>query len=73
MAKLAINHETLERLRDGQPWGAFADQIGIDGGTLSRVRHGLSQPGPSFIANVVTAFPVRMDDLVTVVADQDAA
>ncbi|MDN4644977.1 hypothetical protein [Arthrobacter sp. PsM3] len=68
MARLEINLKTLDRLRDGQPWGAFAEQIGIDGGTLSRVRHGLSQPGPTFIANVVTAFPVRMDDLVTVVA-----
>lgn len=72
MAKLAINHETLERLRNGQPWGAFAEQIGIDGGTLSRVRHGLSQPGPTFIANVVTTFPIRMDDLVTVVGDKAA-
>lgn len=72
MARLVINAETLERLRDGQPWGVFADQIGIDGGTLSRIRHGRSQPGPSFIANAVTRFPVRMDDLVTVV-DDDAA
>lgn len=71
MAKLTINQETLERLRDGQPWGAFAEQIGIDGGTLSRIRHGLSQPGPTFIANIVTTFPVRMDDIVTVA--QDAA
>ena len=73
MARLTINHETLERLRAGQPWGAFAEQIGVDSGTLSRIRHGLSQPGPSFIANAVTRLPVRMDDLVTVVEDDAAA
>jgi transcriptional regulator with XRE-family HTH domain len=70
MAKptLIVNLETLDRLRDGQPWGVFAKQIGIDGSTLSRVRNGKSQPGPEFIASVVTRFPVRMEDLVTVVA-----
>jgi hypothetical protein len=72
MPRLEINKETLERLRNGQPWGMFAEQIGIDGGTLSRVRHGRSQPGPAFIANVVTTFPVRMDELVTVVEDNAA-
>lgn len=69
MPRLEINQETLERLRNGQPWGVLAEQIGIDGGTLSRIRHGRSQPGPVFIANVVTTFPVRMEDLVTVVED----
>lgn len=69
MARLTINHETLERLRDGQPWGVFAEQIGIDGGTLSRIRHGQSQPGPVFIANMVSTYPVRMDDLVSVIED----
>lgn len=66
MARLNINTETLEKLRNGQPWGTFAKQIGIDGGTLSRIRHGQSQPGPGFLANIVTAYPVRLDDLVTV-------
>jgi hypothetical protein len=69
MARLEINQETLERLRNGQPWGVFAEQLGIDGGTLSRIRNGESQPGPKFIANAVTRFPVRMDDIVTVVED----
>lgn len=68
--KLTINLETLDRLRGGQPWGDFAKQIGIDASTLSRVRHGKSQPGPDFIAAVVTAYPVRMEDVVTV---EDAA
>ena len=67
MARLAINMDTLEECRNGQQWGVFAENIGINGGTLSRIRHGLSQPGPSFIAKMVTAYPVRMEDLVTVV------
>lgn len=66
-SKLIINLETLGRLRNGQPWGTFAEQIGVHPGTLSRIRHG-AQPGPAFIASVVTAYPVRMDELVTVVA-----
>lgn len=70
MAKptLTVNLDTLEKLRDNQPWGAFAKQLGIDASTLSRVRHGKAQPGPEFIAAVVTSFPVRMEDVVTVEA-----
>lgn len=68
MAKptLSVNLETLEHLRNGQPWGAFAKEIGIDAGTISRIRHGLSRPGPEFIAAMVTTYPVRMEDVVTV-------
>lgn len=72
MAKptLSVNLETLERLREGQPWGEFAKQIGINAGTISRIRHGISKPGPEFIAAVVTNYPVRMEDVVNV---EDAA
>lgn len=68
MATLTVNQEALERLRNGQPWSAFAEQIGIDAGTLSRIRNGESQPGPKFIANIVTAFPVQIQDIVEVAA-----
>ncbi len=70
MSRLSINLKTLERLRDGQPWGAFAEQLGLDAGTLSRIRNGKSRPGDKFLANAVTRFPVRMDELVIV---EDAA
>lgn len=70
MARLTINTETLDRLRDGQPWGVFAEQLGIDAGTLSRIRRGKSRPGDKFLANAVTRYPVRMDELVIV---EDAA
>lgn len=72
MAHLKINEDTLERLRAGASWENLAEQIGISGGTLSRIRSGKSQPGPKFIAEVITRFPVRMEDLVTV-AEDDAA
>ena len=65
MSRLTINSETLERLRAGQPWGVFAEQLGLDAGTLSRIRNGKSRPGDKFLANAVTRFPVRMDELVT--------
>lgn len=72
MAKptLSVNLETLNRLRDGQPWGIFAKEIGISEAAVSRIRNGKSRPGPEFIAAVVTAYPVRMDDVVIV---EDAA
>lgn len=70
MARLTINQNKLNELRNGQPWASFADQIGIDAGTLSRIRNGESQPGPKFIANTLTNFPVRFDDLVNI---EDAA
>lgn len=70
MARLTINQTKLNELRNGQPWAAFAEQIGIDAGTLSRIRNGESQPGPKFIANTLTAFPIRFDDIVNV---EDAA
>lgn len=68
MAKptLSINLETLERLREGMPWGEFARNIGVNEGTMSRIRRGKSKPGGEFIAAVVTAYPVRMEDVVTV-------
>lgn len=66
--KLVINLETLDQLRAGQSWSNFADHIGVNKGTLSRIRHGISQPGPEFIAKVVTVYPVRMDEVVSVVA-----
>ena len=66
--RLAINLETLERLRNEQPWGVFAEQIGIDASTLSRVRRGKSQPSGEFIATIVTNMPVRMAEIVTVKA-----
>ena len=69
MARLEINTETLEKHRAGQQWGEFADQIGVNGGTLSRIRRGKTQPGPTFIAKFLTAYPARMEDLVTVVED----
>jgi len=68
MATLSVNQEALKRLRGDQTWSAFADQIGIDAGTLSRIRNGESQPGPKFIASIVTAFPVQIQDIVEVAA-----
>lgn len=66
--RLVINMETLERLRAGQPWGAFAQQIGVDPSTISRVKSGDSLPSNEFIAAVVTNLPVRMEDIVSVEA-----
>lgn len=66
MAKLTVNTDALERLRNGQTWASFAEEIGIDPGTLSKIRNGENQPGPKFIANIVSAYPVRIDEIVAV-------
>jgi len=68
MAKptLSVNLETLDRLRNGQTWGTFAKELGVSEGTVSRIRNRISRPGPEFIAAVVTTYPVRMEDVVTV-------
>ena len=70
MAKptLSVNLETLDKLRAGQNWAEFANEIGISEATISRIRNGKSKPGPEFIAAIVTAYPVRMEDVVTVEA-----
>lgn len=71
MAKptLTVNLEALDNLRDGQLWGTFARQIGVDESTLSRVRNGKSKPGAEFIAGVLTSFPVRFEDIVSIVEE----
>lgn len=69
MATLAINSDTLVELKGQQTWEQFAEEIGIDQGSLSRVRHGKSAPGPRFIAAMLIAKPVRFEDLCVIVDD----
>lgn len=45
----------------------LAERLGIDRGTLSRVLAGKSAPGPVVIASFLLTFPVRFEDLFTVV------
>lgn len=53
---------------------ALAQRMDFDAGNLSRVLAGKQQPGPKFMASLVSAFPgFSLDDLFEVVGDRDAA
>lgn len=53
---------------------ALAERMQFDAGNLSRVLAGKQQPGPKFIAAIVSAFPgMDIDDLFEVVSQDDAA
>ncbi|MDN4173962.1 helix-turn-helix transcriptional regulator [Nocardioides sp. SOB77] len=52
---------------------ALAEAMGIDAGNLSRVLRGKQQPGPKFIAALVTALKADLEDLFEVVEEQDVA
>lgn len=50
---------------------ALAEAMGIDAGNLSRVLRGKQQPGPKFIAALVTALKADLEDLFEVVDDTE--
>jgi transcriptional regulator with XRE-family HTH domain len=53
---------------------ALAQRMNFDAGNLSRVLAGKQQPGPKFMAALVSAFPgFSLDDLFEVVGDTKAA
>lgn len=53
---------------------ALAQRMNFDAGNLSRVLAGKQQPGPKFMAALVSAFPgFSLDDLFEVVGDKEAA
>jgi len=69
---LTIDAERFDSLRREQGLDtikSLADALGIDKGTASRVLEGKSAPGPKFISSVLTTFPVKFEDVFTVVDD----
>ena len=78
MATLRLKRDQLAKLRKLaglESNAALAARMDFDAGNLSRVLAGKQQPGPKFIAALVSAFPgFALDDLFEVVTnDQDAA
>jgi len=49
----------------------FAHSIGVDKGTASRVLRGQA-PGPKFISSVLLTYPVKFEDVFTLVDDAPA-
>lgn len=73
-ATLRLKIEQLDKIRR---WvglttdTALAEAMGIDAGNLSRVLRGKQQPGPKFIAALVTALKADLEDLFEVVDDSE--
>ena len=79
MATLRLRTDQLAKLRrlaGLESNAALAQRMDFDAGNLSRVLAGKQQPGPKFIAAIVSAFPgFGLDDLFEVLGDEgiDAA
>lgn len=70
MTTLTIDSERFDQLRREQGLDtvkSLALALGVDKGTASRVLTGKSAPGPTFISSVLTTFPVKFEDVFTVV------
>lgn len=60
----------LRRLAGLTTDAALAGRMNFDAGNLSRVLAGKQQPGPKFMASLVSAFPgFSLDDLFEVVEE----
>ena len=61
MVTLAINGDNLDRVRAGRTVRAFAEDLGVDASTASRLINGKAEPGPKIIAALLTTFPYPFD------------
>lgn len=65
MATLTINKEGMEVAQAGRTLQAFAEDIGVDQGTISRVLNGKAAPGPKLIAAMLIRYPEPFDTFFT--------
>lgn len=75
MATLSIDAERFQQLRDAQGLDtvqALATALGVDKGTASRVLNGKAAPGPRFISSVLTTFPVKFEEVFTIIGDGES-
>lgn len=77
MATLKLKGDQLAKYRKLaglETNSSLAQRMEFDAGNLSRVLAGKQQPGPKFIAALVSAFPgLDLDDLFEVIGDGEAA
>lgn len=69
MLTIHANSTRFEALRNGRSVKDFAEQLDVSQSALSRVLSKKAEPGPRFIARVLTAVPYQFGDLFTVVDD----
>jgi hypothetical protein len=66
MGQVRLNLERFNAHRGSKTWATFANELGIDAGTVSRVTAGKSLPSNPFIAAVLTHFPEKFDYFFTI-------
>ncbi|MDQ1206174.1 helix-turn-helix transcriptional regulator [Microbacterium sp. SORGH_AS_0862] len=72
MSTLVIDTERFQQLRNEQGLDtvqSLASALGVDKGTASRVLNGKAAPGPRFISSVLMTFPVKFEDVFTIVSE----
>lgn len=75
MATLTIDSDRIRELREEQGLDtlqSLASALGVDKGTASRVLNGKAAPGPHFISAMLLTFPVKFEDVFTIIAESDA-
>ena len=76
MATLSIDTEAFAAVRASQGLDTvqgLAAALGLDKGTVSRALNGETAPGPKFISSVLLTFPVKFEDVFTIVDTHAAA
>ncbi len=74
MSTIKLNAERIREIcgeRGVQTDQAFAEIIGVNKGTASRVLNGQA-PGPKFISSVLLHLPVKFEDVFQVVEESSA-
>lgn len=66
MATLSINTDNLAEVRAGRTISDFANEVGVDTGTMSRLISGKSKPGDRTIAALLTTYPYPFEHFFTV-------
>ncbi|QLD10925.1 helix-turn-helix domain-containing protein [Microbacterium oleivorans] len=74
MATLIIDSERFKQLRAEQGLDtlqSLAAALRVDKATASRVLNGKAAPGPHFISSVLLTFPVKFEDVFTIVTGDE--
>jgi len=66
MATLTIHKDHLAEVRAGRTISDFANEVGLDTGTMSRLLSGKSKPGDKSIAAILLKYPYPFDHFFTV-------
>lgn len=72
MASIGLKVQKFEELliqRGAESNVAAAALLELNDGTISRIRAGKANPGEKFVANSLTIFAVRFDELFNIEAD----